>query len=216
MRSADLMTTVLALGLVAWSPATTAAQTGVALEGQGGVAVPLGQLGEFTDTGASLGAGIAFWFVPRVAVRADFDLNALKGKPSSGPGPEGPDVTLFHYNAGLQLRLTDPRTSRWEIALNAGAGGTTLDSDEFEVIREGDIGEPTELKETYFALNGGLGIGYRIAPNLTLFVDGQWYAVLTEEDDTKVFAEINPRVDEDGFGTASVIPITLGFRLRTS
>lgn len=212
MRCRRVATIGGALGLLGGLLSPAAAQVQVALDGQGGVAVPLGQLGEFTDPGASLGAGISVWLGPRVAVRGDFDLNALKGKPSSGPGPAAPDVTLFHYNAGLQLLLTNPRTSRWEVALNAAAGGATLDSDEFQ----GGQGETVEFKETYVALNGGLGIGYRIAPNLTIFLDGQWYAVLTDPEDTRAFAEINPRVNDDGFGTASVIPLTLGFRLKTN
>lgn len=209
-RISKWITTLAASAFLALAfPADADAQGRFSFSGQGGIAVPAGDLADFTEVGPAFGGGIAYWFSPRVAIRADVDASLLNGKDSEGTGPEGPDASLLHYNAGLQVNLTNPDATPWNFMLNVGGGASTLDVDDVE-------GVLTDFSETYFALNGGLGIGYDLSQNLSIFVDGQWYLTFTDEEDTAVFADINPEVDPEGFSTASDIPLTLGIRVRTN
>jgi hypothetical protein len=190
-------------------PADASAQGRFSFDAQGGIAVPAGDLADFTEVGPAFGGGIAYWFSPRLAVRADVDASLLKGKDAEGTGPEGPDATLLHYNAGLQFNLTNPETTPWSFGVNVGAGASTLDVDDVPMVL-------IDFSETYFALNGGLGIGDDVSDNFAICLDGQWYLSFTDEEDTAVFNDINSDVDPDGFGTASDIPLTLGIRIKTS
>lgn len=202
---------LVAAGVFALAPATAGAQQGgsVSFQAQGGVAVPVSDLADVTDPGATFGAGVAYWIGPRVAIRADGDVSLLTGKDSEGTGPEGPDVNLFHYNGGLQLRLTDPELSRFHFLVNLGAGATTFDADEPE-----GGGQAADFTETYFAANGGLGVGLDLTSAVSLFLDGQWYLVFTDEEETAVFGDFTE--DGEGFDTGSVVPVTLGLRIRTN
>lgn len=206
-----LWTLAFVSGIALELPAEGAAQGNVSFDAQGGIAFPVRDLSALTDAGPSLGGGIAYWITPRVAVRGGFDANLLKGKDASGTGPEGPDIDLLHYNAGLQVRLTDPRSSPWDLNLNVAGGATTMNADPFTVE-----GEPVDFRETYFALNGGLGVGYGVSRNVSLFVDGQWYLTFTDADDTGVFRTFSSDIPDDGFNTASALPVSVGVRVRTN
>lgn len=211
-RSVNRWIPVLAaLIALAWLPSGATAQSKWAFEAQGGVGIPVSDLADLTDPGVTFGVGVAYWLSSRLAIRVDGDVEILNGKDSSGPGSEGPDINLFHYNGGLQLALTPPDASAWSIRLNAGAGATTFDSDEFSAS-----GSTVDFSETYFTVNGGLAIGYDVSQNVSIFLDGQWYLAFTDEEDTAIFAEINPEIDAMGFDTASSVPLTLGIRITTN
>lgn len=204
--------TVAAASLLGLSaPAGVEAQDRFSFFGQGGVAIGVSDLADLTDPGPSLGGGIAYWVTPRVAIRGDFDANLLSGRDAEGPGPEGPDIDLFHYSAGVQFALTDRRRSPWNLMVNVAGGGTTIDADPFDAN-----GAVVDFTETYFTLNGGLSIGYDVSRSLEVFLEGQWYLAFTDDDETAVFHAVTPEVDVTGFDTASVIPVTLGVRIRTN
>lgn len=193
------------------------AQGGFALEGQGGVGIPVGALEDLVRPGPTLGLGLAYWFHPQVAIRIDGDAELLRGRDLVGAAtPRGPDIDIFHYGAGLQFEFTNPWTSRWEVTVNAGGGGTTLDSEEF-LLDVDPEGEPLleDFRATYFHLYGGIGIGVELTRHLHLFLDGQWYLVMADEEETSVLTQASPDLEE-GFDTASSIPLTLGIRLRTN
>lgn len=201
---------VTAAVIFALAPATLHAQDrgSVSFQAQGGVAVPVSDLADVTDPGATFGAGVAYWISPRLAIRADGDVSLLTGTDSEGTGPEGPDMNLFHYNGGLQLQLTDPELSRFRFLVNLGAGATTFDADEPE-----GAGQAADFSETYFTANGGLSVGLDVTSAVSVFLDGQWYLAFTDEEDTAGFGDFTG--DGEGFDTASVVPITLGLRIRT-
>lgn len=197
--------TALAATLVFSSSAL--AQGRWSFDGRGGIAVPVGDLSDVADVGPTFGVGIGYWFNDRVAVRVDGDLDLLSGKDSEGTGPAGPDMNLWHYNAGVEVDLVRP-TSPWDFTLNVAGGLSTLDVDEFDVG-----GTPTDLSETYFTGNGGVQVGYDVSPNVNVFARGQWYLVFSDEDDTLPLAQIIG--ETDGFDTLNSLPITVGVRIKS-
>lgn len=208
MRYGKYALSLAVAALLAWSAGDAAAQERWTFDGRGGVGIPTGDLEELTDVGASLGLGIAYWLSPRVAFRVDGDVDNLSGSAATDP-----DFRLWHFNGGFEFRLTEPTRSPWNISVNVGGGGTTIDTDDFTLV--GPEGAVTGgFTQTYPALNGGLKIGYGISRNVDIFVNGGFNVTFTDDDDTIVFSQINPAVDPDGFSTAVVIPITAGFRIK--
>ncbi len=49
--------------------------------------------------------GISFPLNNRLSVRIDGDVDLLTGRDASDTGPEGPDINLYHYGAGLEYAL---------------------------------------------------------------------------------------------------------------
>lgn len=163
------------------------AQQRVTFDGRAGVALPTGRLAESTDAGVTFGLGGAYWVHPRIALTADGDLELLRGQEVSGV--RGPDLNLWHYNAGAAVSLL-PETSRWQVLANVGAGASTFDS-ELE----------TDESLTRFTTNGGLRLGYRIAPRSDVFVGSQAFLMFTDET-------------RQGSDTNWSIPVHAGLRLK--
>lgn len=178
------------------------------MDGRGGIAVPAGDFADLAidDVGPTFGLGVGYYVHPRVAIRIDGDVDLFSGDELAG-GATGPDITLFHYNAGAEVELTPPGASPWDVTANVGAGATTWDTDSFTV---GTVSE--ELSETYFTANGGLKVGYDVHRNVTVFLGGQWYLQFTDEADTQPLAELAGLTE--GFDSASTIPIYAGLKLK--
>jgi hypothetical protein len=184
------------------------AQQGISVEARGGIAIPTSDLSDLADEGPSFGVGVSFPLNSRLSVRVDGDVDILSGKDASGTDPEGPDMNLYHYGAGLEYALVQPGDSRWGLDVNIGAGATTFDVDEFDVM-----GTPVDFSETYFTANGGLTLGYQVSRSVSVFIGGQAFIMFADEDDTAIFAAINSEIDPAGFDTAVTIPLTAGFKI---
>lgn len=209
MRYEKLLSMLVALAaLMLVLPADARTQGRFSFDAHGGIAVPAGELSEFTGVGQAFGVGIACWFSPRVAVRSDFDTSVLNGKDSDATGTAAPDAGLLHINVALELNLTNPEASPWSFAINGGAGASALEVDDVP-------GMLADFDETYFALKGGLRIGYELSRNVAIHLIGQWYLTFTDEQDTALFSQFSG-VDPRGFSTASDIPLSLGIRIRTN
>lgn len=198
------MAALLVFGMVG----SAEAQQGVTIEARGGIAIPTSDLSDLTDEGPSFGVGVNFPLTNRISVRVDGDADLLSGKDASGTGPAGPDINLYHYGAGLEFALVQPGASRWGIDVNVGAGATTFDSDEFDVM-----GTMVDFSETYFTANGGLTLGYQVSERINVFVGGQAFIMFADEDDTAIFSAINSELDPAGFDNVVTIPLTAGFKI---
>jgi hypothetical protein len=204
-----------ALLLVGGIPQSASAQ-GVdspwVVEGRGGISVPAGDLADVFDVGPSFGAGIGYRVHPRVTLRADGDVAILSGA-DLATGEQAPDTRLWHYNGGVEVALTPPGESRWDVTANVGGGATTFSGDDFEPAVVNPVtGETvTDFSETYFTANGGLKVGYDVTPRVNVYAGGQWYLAFTDEEDTAVFSSLSPS-EINAFDTASEIPIVLGVR----
>lgn len=213
-RAATFMSIAAALAFVVGGAVPAQAQgivdedPGWTIDGRGGIAVPAGDFADLAidDVGPTFGLGVGYYVHPRVALRIDGDVDFFSGDELAG-GATGPDITLFHYNAGAEVELTPPGASPWDVTANVGAGATTWDTDSFTVGTASD-----EVSETYFTANGGLKVGYDVHRNVNVFVGGQWYLQFTDEADTQPLAELAGQ--PEGFDSASTIPIYAGLKLK--
>lgn len=143
-----------------------------------GGAFAAGQLSDITDPGFTAGLGIGFQLSPRVALRADGDASFL-GQVDDEEFEQGledffgADFTLWHYNAGLQFNLTDPRTPGPSFQLGIGAGATTMEP--------GDDA-PDLSSNTNFTAHGALTVGTRPSENVNIFLRGKSYAIFMQDD----------------------------------
>lgn len=180
------------------------------IDGSAGVGVPGGDLGNLWETGANVAFGIGYEVHPRVDLRANWsgDFLTVDGDRELGELDEAvPDLDIFHYTAGVEVQVTPPTDSPWDITVNADAGAATLNSLNFP---EGPL-EGEDFSETYFTTNGGVKVGYQVSSSLDLFTRAQAHLVLTDEEDTDLFT-LSPELEE-GFDTAVTYPIQLGARL---
>lgn len=205
---------LLLAGLADGAAAQAADQPWV-VEGRGGISVPAGDLADVFDVGPTFGGGVGYKVHPRVTLRVDGDVGILSGSDELATAAEAPDTRLWHYNGGVEVELTQPGASRWDVTANLAGGGTTFSSDDFEpAVTNPVTGETvTDFSETYFTANGGLKIGYDVTPSVNVFAGGQWYLAFTDEEDTAVFSALSPS-EIDAFDTASEIPITAGVRVK--
>ena len=200
-----LLATALLLGSTSPADAQQVDGRRFTIEPRGGVAIPAGDLSDVADVGPSVGIGLTYQLTNRLAVRVDGDADILSGRDASGSGPDGPDVTIYHYGAGLQYALLDPAANRWAIDVNLGAGASTFDVDDFSAD-----GGTVDFSEAYFTANGGVQVGYDVTPSVNVFGRGQAFLMFTDEDDTAVFRAFSPDVDPTGFDTAWSIPLSVG------
>ena len=135
-----------------------------------GFSHPKGDLGDLADDGWLLGLALGWRVSPRVTVLVEGSLEDLEpgGRilPDAPPlgGVLGPNVELWRVMAMASVELTDPAISRWEVAVQAGAGGTGVAADAFANGDAFTTVEPT--------LMAGLLAGYDVTRRLTLFARG--------------------------------------------
>jgi hypothetical protein len=131
-------------------------------------------LNDLTNAGFSGGLGLGYVFNRAVGIRADFAGEWLKGQdPVVSPLPDidqaffGRDVNLYHYDASIMINATDPRQTNWIVAIDAGAGATTIQ------FRGDELDRPDS--ETRFTIPVGLGVGYLVSETVGVFrlIDGR-------------------------------------------
>ncbi|HKK27134.1 MAG TPA: OmpA family protein [Gemmatimonadota bacterium] len=194
-------------------PASAAAQKSpdATFEAHGGVGFPTRDLADLFDLGPEAGAGLSFWLGPRVAIRLGGDLEFLRGAGSVLAGASGPDGRLYSYTGGLAFELADPKTPGWDVLLNVGGGGSTLDTDPFP--DPAAPGSTRDFTKTYPTANLGLTIGYDVSPSVNLFVESQAYLTFFKKADTRVFRDASAgRVQ--AFGSQLSVPVAVGFKLK--
>lgn len=171
------------------------------VEGRGGVAVPLGDVKDFSDAGALAGVGVAYRVLPRLWLRADAAAELLPGAdwseiPAVPPDArgQGPDTDLYHLTGGLQLRLTHPARADWTLWLHGGAGWTELSAEETPSTGGGSF--------TRITWNGGVSFQYPFSDRIDLVGRGDLY-VASEGD-----------AGPPHLGTVVTLPIGLGLQLH--
>jgi len=185
-------------------------------EGGGGLAIPLGDLDDVADPGPSVAVGASYFLNPHLALRVEGGVDFLD---QGGSAPKDVDLQIWHYLAGLEYVFSDP-TSSALFSVDFGAGGTTFDTDVF-IVPDGSGGSTTgNFAQTYFALQGGLKLGYSFAhdsstgvPVATIYVNGDIHVLFADEGDSALFTEFSG-AGTSGFGTVTVIPITAGIRFN--
>lgn len=186
-------------------------------EGNGGIALPMGDLGDVAESGPSFGLAAAYFLNPRFALRAEGSLDQYD-EPSSATAE--PDLRIWHFTGGFEYHVTDP-TSNTLVAVDLGVGGATFDTKIFQVDDFPNTGDQTtgSFQKTYFAANGGVKLGYNFwrhsstnVPMATIFIQGDIHLMFADEDDSAFYTAVVG--DSQGFGTAFTIPITAGLRFN--
>lgn len=173
------------------------------VDGRAGVGLPVGDLADFQDPGFAAGLGIGYKVHPRVTLRADGDLEALSGADVGG-SDEFVDTNLWHYTGGVEVGLTDPTETPWNVTANVGAGATTFS---FDLEPTAGTAEDTQ---TYFSTRGGLHAGYLVSSRIEIFAGGDAHLVFVDEEDFESEPG-EPPILED---TAWSIPLTAGIRVH--
>lgn len=191
----------------------------LSVDARGGIAVPMGDLGDLADVGPTVGIGVAYRVSPRLSVRVDGDLDLYSGADfgaTSAAQPSAPDMTLWHYSGGLQYDVTEPGSSGLSVSANVGAGATIVDTDPFVggPVENPETGEiEADFNETYFTANGGVRIGYAVHDRVDVYGGAQWYVTFADEEHTAVFSALSP-TEANAFDRAYSVPLTLGVKLK--
>lgn len=147
---------LLALLALAWGAPGAAAQEPLAFELRAGAGLPAFDLADVADPGFAVGLDLSYRVAGRVSLVAGGDVEFLSGEGDGAAA--GPDLTVWHYGAGLEAQLLDPRRTYWRLSLGSGAGGTTFD------VSDGGG------SETDFSLYGNLELGYEVSREADLFL----------------------------------------------
>jgi hypothetical protein len=131
------------------------------MQGTIGVAVPVGNLSDTSDPGLGLGFGLTRWVNKWVGFHLGIAANMLNAKGA------GPDLTLWHYNAGIEGDLINPSTSKFRLHANLGLGATTTSAN--------------SNSSTDFTINGGPNLEYSFGERLNGLVGAQLYVVLASD-----------------------------------
>jgi hypothetical protein len=150
---------VLAALALAGSADGAAAQQPLAFELRAGAGLPAFDLADRADAGFAVGLDLSYRVADRVSVVAGGDVEFLSGEERITPGGGGPpDLTAWHYGAGLEAQLLDPRRTYWRLSLGGGLGGTTFD------VSDGGG------SETDFSVYGNLELGHEVSREADLFL----------------------------------------------
>ena len=193
MVAATALLGILPSGRLAAQMTTEFGSRSLSLTVSAGPSMPINQLSRITDTGAAIGADVAYGLTNRLAVTLDGDVDALTGHESIEP-----DMRLWHYGGGLQVDVT-PRQSPFSIMLAGGANATTIDTSPI------GIDSNTDFTHTYFGLNGGLELGYDVSKNVDFAVRGSSYFVFANKTQTAVLTN---GTGAQPLATAVTIPVT--------
>ncbi len=218
MHKARKTRVLLAALLVFGLPAGAVAQvTGtVSVDGHGGLAFPLGTLGDLTTTGGAFGGGLAVHFHPNWAVRGDATFILLDNKFSDdGQTLLSPPVDMLYLGGGLEVNFTAPLYQDLPLtfAANLGAGVTSFDVDE-----TWQSGHPANgIDGSYLTFTGGGQLGLTVYRGSSLdanvFVKAQPYVILTDSADMLGYEESLAVVGEEPFDYVWALPLTVGVRL---
>jgi hypothetical protein len=131
------------------------------------VALPASNLSDTTDPGLALGVGLTRWANKWVGFHLGLAVNKLGGKDLF------PNLTLVHYNAGIEADLINPSNSNIRLHANLGLGGTTTS------VQDAD-------SSTDFTINLGPNLEYKFSESFNGLVGTQLYFVFANDTEVVV------------------------------
>lgn len=179
------------------------------VDASGGLAVPAADLDDFTDPGGSVGAGVAVHLGRHVALHAGVDYQRLGGATDTR-GTTFPDIDVLHALGGLEFLFTeeDRRDTRWTASLGAGAGISSMVSDE---TLDGGGPAPVILDARYVSFEGSAKLGYQATSAVNVFFEPRTVVIVSDRADSQVFASLSP--DVTPWDVMWVVPLHLGARI---
>lgn len=209
LRSITTVAALLALPVALSAQEDVVAEpASVDIEARAGIGMSAADLSEYTQPGLAVGAGVGFWLNDHFALRVDGDFSALGGDESGvATDATAPDMNIFHYGGGVEIDLLGRAIENpWTLQVNAGAGGSTIDTEDFLDI-------PTieaDLTETVANVNAGAQIGRELSENVLVSLSAQAFYMFLDEDNFNNLAELRPAAGsiQDGVN----VPVTLSLR----
>lgn len=174
-------------------------------EGRAGAAFPIGRLADIADAGPAFGAGVAYFFHPNIGVGADVSASLLS---ASETDPfdvvRVSDVDLIHFGAALVFDFSPPSHQDEPFTFRASVwnGLTSMSAEQGEL----------DFSATYYTVAGLGRIGYRIRPDLELFLGTDVFVVMTDGAETQAFFQGPNQVEP--MNLALSIPVTIGVKAK--
>lgn len=204
-RQSAAAAVVLLLGALSTVPAVAQSRWSVAASA--GIARPADNIAALVNSNVTYGLDVGYRLLPRVEIRADGQV-APYSHTHFDNGFKGPDITFRHYNVGVDVELTDPRSRALSLSVGGGPGIAVLDSDEFfDRIRS----RSREFDRTYPTFHGRVEAGWSLGRHLGLFAETRLYVGLADQSESAVFEELSDaRVHR--FGTVLLNPVSFGLK----
>lgn len=184
------------------------------LELRAGTALPAGGLDEFGNRHVQLEVAFARQVNPRWSLRFEFGLANVAGN-DADPRFAGFDLGLWTYLVGIDYSLLS-RSGPIDLAVGAGIGATTVDSDPLARFEARDPSDPDFLEgweSTYPSLRLGARIGLDVWRAVGLVIAGDWRLALADPDDTRLLRAASEG-EFGAFETLHTFPISAGLRFR--
>lgn len=162
---------VAAFGLFGATTAVSA-QEGWFFDATGGIALPIGNVGDYLKAGPTFGVGAGQQF-ENLGVGLGFDVDLLSGKDYQGG--TGPGANFYRYQLFGEYAFIDPRSSSNQVNLTIGVGGTSISTDEVDGER---------LKDTYITFESGLHLGTG-----KVFFEAVWVGMFGTNGTSQVFPQ---------------------------
>lgn len=179
-----------------------------------GVALPAGDLTAAVEPGASLAGGVSHFLDRHLGLWGSVDLQFLSGA-TDDAGNAFPDMRMLHAGVGGELNLfggydlrDDPDPTPVTATFRLGLGLSSLDTED---SLDGGGPAPFEFDHTYLSFQGGATAGYQVTPRVNVFVGSTAYLIVTDREDTRVFADHSPEVEL--FDVAWSVPVRAGLRI---
>lgn len=160
--------TLVALALVSASPALAQRpEKPFQVEARAGYNLPTGNLADLVDGAFGFGAGIGYYFTPKLVIMGDFDFGSHSYKtdlvdPGFDVGSAKEEV--MHFMGKIGYVLFQSADGKMKILVNAGAGGMNFKFKADDVESE---------STTKFAINAGAKLYYMFTPSVGIVVSPQ-------------------------------------------
>lgn len=200
---------VAAFAIIVWCGGVSAQNPGAFnASARAGVAFPAGDLWQVQDPGANLGAALAYYFHPNIAVRGEFSASFLSEITDTAGQIPSPAWTMLHFNGGVEFHFNRYKWQDFPLTflVAVGAGATSASAE-----KTFDDDSSVDFSETAFTANGAAEVGWQFNQSVNVFLAGYAYAMKFNAEDTAVFAERS--TDVEAFDWVWSFPLTLGVRL---
>jgi hypothetical protein len=128
---------------------------------RGTAMVPTFDISDAADVGYGGGFGLGYQLSDNIRLMADVDLG-VHGTPTAGV-----DINTYHYMGKVGYDLY--RSDRMVFTVNLGAGAVTFGGD-------------LPWNETYFAINAGAKLGYKLTDSVEFLISPQGDIAFSDTD----------------------------------
>ncbi len=138
---------------------------------QGGYSFLTGDVSDFNKAGFDTGLGFGAMLKERVFVGLFGDVGFHSGEETVISGVDFPKLTIWRYGVEGGVQAVDPAAGPWRVPIGLGLGLGTVS------VEDGD-------SNTNFMLDGFIGVGRQVSPNVQVGIAGTFYVIFTDVSST--------------------------------